>query len=514
MREILYIQAGPLANYVGTHFWNTQEAYLDDETGDAIQISHATSFGEQYSRQGELTYVPRLLAFDKKGNFGAAASSHVIHDALPNNSSVEGDVGAWDGGVLEYRQDLITPRKIDDEDSAEAPQGDGGRHRETIRYWSDFSRVYYARKSIQMVPQSLDWETTDGDWKQGEQYFRQFDEDVSLLEGSVRLSLEESGSVQGIQVLNDTASFGPFVHSLLTALHDDMLKIPCLAFPLLSNTNGWDIDVEDRRGARRLINDAIYLRGLSETASLTVPIQSPSAFTSTIPRLGQKFTPVMSQDDLYHTSGIISAHVESSTLPLRLTKTADDISSFCSQLNIRGSPYAEICGITDITSTEQDLKSNIFNFSNMERFDTRRQFSRRDVTRGFTTHSLGAYDQWSARSSLHDITHAPAYPAPPAFVPFLRPQSPLSWSRSGPTPVEMFSSVSTSSGTARMFADYAKFVDSTLRRRTLGVVSDEIDDLKELANDLWTVHDNFSTDDDEESLKPGPDSSLGEDEEL
>lgn len=86
-------------------------------------------------------------------------------------------------------------------------------------------------------------------------------QDASLLEGSVRLSLEESDSVQvrseylvilhkiisrqGLQVLNDTASFGPFIHSLLTALHDDMLKIPCLAFPLLSNTNGWDIDVED-----------------------------------------------------------------------------------------------------------------------------------------------------------------------------------------------------------------------------------------------------------------------------
>jgi hypothetical protein len=27
MREILYIQAGPLANHIGTHFWNTQEAY-------------------------------------------------------------------------------------------------------------------------------------------------------------------------------------------------------------------------------------------------------------------------------------------------------------------------------------------------------------------------------------------------------------------------------------------------------------------------------------------------------
>ena len=31
MKEILYIQAGNFSNYVGTHFWNTQESYLSDE---------------------------------------------------------------------------------------------------------------------------------------------------------------------------------------------------------------------------------------------------------------------------------------------------------------------------------------------------------------------------------------------------------------------------------------------------------------------------------------------------
>ena len=28
MKEILYIQAGQLSNYTGTHFWNTQESYF------------------------------------------------------------------------------------------------------------------------------------------------------------------------------------------------------------------------------------------------------------------------------------------------------------------------------------------------------------------------------------------------------------------------------------------------------------------------------------------------------
>ena len=31
MKEIIYIQAGNFANYIGTHFWNTQESYLGDD---------------------------------------------------------------------------------------------------------------------------------------------------------------------------------------------------------------------------------------------------------------------------------------------------------------------------------------------------------------------------------------------------------------------------------------------------------------------------------------------------
>ena len=28
MKEVLYVQAGTFANFVGTHFWNTQEGYF------------------------------------------------------------------------------------------------------------------------------------------------------------------------------------------------------------------------------------------------------------------------------------------------------------------------------------------------------------------------------------------------------------------------------------------------------------------------------------------------------
>ncbi len=46
MREIIYVQAGTTANYVGTHFWNGQDYYatLDVEGDDHERIDHAKSF--------------------------------------------------------------------------------------------------------------------------------------------------------------------------------------------------------------------------------------------------------------------------------------------------------------------------------------------------------------------------------------------------------------------------------------------------------------------------------------
>ena len=50
MKEILYIQAGSLANYVGTHFWNTEESYFmygsgDDDEEEGL-VSNDVSFRE------------------------------------------------------------------------------------------------------------------------------------------------------------------------------------------------------------------------------------------------------------------------------------------------------------------------------------------------------------------------------------------------------------------------------------------------------------------------------------
>jgi hypothetical protein len=46
-----------------------------------------------------------------------------------------------------------------------------------------------------------------------------------------------------------------------------------------------------------------------------------------------------------------------------------------------------------------------------------------------------------------------------------------------------------------MFEDYALFTDKCINRRTSTALMDvSVDELKDLANDLWTIHDNFSED--------------------
>lgn len=50
-----------------------------------------------------------------------------------------------------------------------------------------------------------------------------------------------------------------------------------------------------------------------------------------------------------------------------------------------------------------------------------------------------------------------------------------------------------------MFEGYAIFIDKCISRRTTSIASIDVslDDLKELANDLWTMHDNSSGETDE-----------------
>jgi hypothetical protein len=55
------------------------------------------------------------------------------------------------------KEGLSTPEEDEDE--------------ENVRYWSDFNRVYYDKRSLQRLPDVPDWINPSGDWSASKQIF-------------------------------------------------------------------------------------------------------------------------------------------------------------------------------------------------------------------------------------------------------------------------------------------------------------------------------------------------------
>lgn len=92
MREIVHIQAGTLANYTGTHYFNTLEAYFTSVVPENEQtaVAHDVSFREGITPDGTETFCPRVLLFDYKQNFGALSQVSALH-----GGTAEEEDAAW-----------------------------------------------------------------------------------------------------------------------------------------------------------------------------------------------------------------------------------------------------------------------------------------------------------------------------------------------------------------------------------------------------------------------------------
>lgn len=82
-----------------------------------------------------------------------------------------------------------------------------------------------------------------------------------------------------------------------------------------------------------------------------------------------------------------------------------------------------------------------------------------------------------------------------------------------PPVTALFSSLSTTSSTAKLFSRYATSIETCLSRKfALESIGSDADELKELANDLWTLHDNFGDDGGGGATLGNDGDSFGEDE--
>jgi hypothetical protein len=189
--------------------------------------------------------------------------------------------------VVEYCQ-VPTARSLDYQDVSDRPPqipydptDQELRKESQIRSWPDFTRVYYTPRTVQKLPDAAEYENIEGDWQRGQEEFSRYNQasrhfsiycsnhsqrchriqpswrtllDYFLRNVIISRYIHSAFSPrimclhllhQGIQVMNDTDTFGSFTHSLLTSICDEISKLSCLCFPFLSDAIPAFVDFDD-----------------------------------------------------------------------------------------------------------------------------------------------------------------------------------------------------------------------------------------------------------------------------
>ena len=100
--------------------------------------------------------------------------------------------------------------------------------KESVRYWSDFNRVYFHPKSI---VQLNDYELNSSlqpfeNWDAGEELFNNLDKEVDLLDRDLRPFAEEADQMQGIQIMASMDdAWGGFAAKYMDRLRDEYGKM-------------------------------------------------------------------------------------------------------------------------------------------------------------------------------------------------------------------------------------------------------------------------------------------------
>jgi len=100
MHEIISLQLGQRANYLATHFWNTQvrnspsiapvlgvladkllqESYFTYSSDQESLVDHDIHFRPGIGADGTETFTPRTLIYDLKGGFGSLRKINALYE--------------------------------------------------------------------------------------------------------------------------------------------------------------------------------------------------------------------------------------------------------------------------------------------------------------------------------------------------------------------------------------------------------------------------------------------------
>ncbi|CAI7625158.1 unnamed protein product [Penicillium pancosmium] len=303
MHEVVTLQLGQRANYLATHFWNLQESYFTCNDSEETPVDHDVHFRPGYGADGSETYTPRTVIYDLKGGFGTLRKYNALYELTED--SVAGQ-GLWDGKEVVQKQAPIPQsdyqKSLDQGISAPQLTSD------TVRYWSDYNRVFYHPRSIvqlneyELNSQIMPFE----DWNVGEELFNDLDKEHDLLDRDLRPFAEECDQMRAIQLFSTSDdAWGGFTARYIDRIRDEYGKKSVWVWAMEEGNK-----VQRHRQLKRDTNKAKSLCSISPQSTLYVPVID-------IPQKLPRSIQVDRQSE-WQSTALLSSALETVTLPSRL----------------------------------------------------------------------------------------------------------------------------------------------------------------------------------------------------
>ncbi|XP_017155885.1 protein misato [Drosophila miranda] len=354
-REILSFQFGTYANYVGAHFWNQQEANFVYD-GSSSQVAEEqlpqndVLYREGLNDYGQTTYTPRLLSVDLAGNLahlpivGELYGNYVQRneELLPlttgnylqktRQSAEQNNLSTVD--QLEVREQPLVPISEYQRDLLKGAIESGKNYKlaDTTRSWADYLYARYHPRTLNVLPdlirdsdvqalatQAAGKEIWDGD---------AFNEDFC---NRIRQYVEECEGLQGFHILFDIDDgFSGLASKCMEHLNDEYSRVSFalpLHYPRIPSYNQ-----ADPRTAHsiRVVNSVLSYYHLSEQATMFTPLSTLETIwrnntlqSRRMPGLEWK------TGNLYQTSAVLAAFMDTMTLSYRLRQTPQSLVRFC-----------------------------------------------------------------------------------------------------------------------------------------------------------------------------------------
>ena len=245
MHEIITLQLGQRSNYLATHFWNTQESYFTYNEGEESEVDPNIHFRPGVGTDGSDTFTPRTLIYDLKGGFGTLRQYNALYEAQGETDALQGlwyvgesplytsSDNSRDGNRVIQRQTPIQPHQY--QQSLDLGEPAPALRAETVRYWSDFNRVFFHPKSIvqlneyELNSQIMPFEN----WSAGEDLFGDIDKEFDILDRDLRPFAEECDQISAFQLFTGTDdAWGGFASTYVDRIRDEYGKTSLWTFAL------------------------------------------------------------------------------------------------------------------------------------------------------------------------------------------------------------------------------------------------------------------------------------------